>query len=75
VCGLCVLPIVFAVQGHSLPLAVALIGLATAGHQGFSANLFTLSSDLFPRRVVASVVGLGGLAGSLSGAGTGPRRV
>jgi len=50
VCGLCVLPIVFAVQGHSLPLAVALIGLATAGHQGFSANLFTLSSDLFPRR-------------------------
>jgi ACS family hexuronate transporter-like MFS transporter len=48
-------------------VAVALIGLATAGHQGWSANLFTLSSDLFPRRAVASVVGIGGFAGAVGG--------
>ena len=49
---------------------VALIGLATAkkaGHQGWSANLFTLTSDMFPQRAVASVVGLGGFAGAVGG--------
>jgi MFS transporter, ACS family, hexuronate transporter len=44
-----------------------LIGLAAAGHQGFSANLFTLPSDLFPSRAVASVVGIGGMAGAVGG--------
>ena len=39
---------------------VSLIGLAAAGHQGWSANLYTLTSDTFPRSAVASVVGLGG---------------
>lgn len=67
VCGLAVVPVVLAVRVHSLPLTVGLIGLAAAGHQGFSANLFTLSSDLFPRSAVGSVVGLGGLAGAVSG--------
>ncbi len=47
--------------------AVLLIGLAGAAHQAWSANLFTSASDLFPRRAVASVVGLGGMAGSLGG--------
>jgi ACS family hexuronate transporter-like MFS transporter len=47
--------------------AVLLIGLAAAGHQGFSANLFTLTSDLFPSRAVASVVGIGGMAGAVGG--------
>jgi ACS family hexuronate transporter-like MFS transporter len=47
--------------------AVALIGLACAGHQGFSANLFALPSDVFPRWAVGSVVGLGGLSGALGG--------
>jgi ACS family hexuronate transporter-like MFS transporter len=47
--------------------AVLLIGLATAAHQGFSANLFTLTSDLFPRRAVGSVVGIGGFAGAIGG--------
>jgi len=42
-----------------------LIGLAAAGHQGWSANIFTLASDTFPRRAVGSVVGLGGMFGSL----------
>jgi ACS family hexuronate transporter-like MFS transporter len=44
-----------------------LIGLATAGHQGWSANVFTLTSDMFPRHAVGSVVGLGGFAGAVGG--------
>jgi ACS family hexuronate transporter-like MFS transporter len=47
--------------------AVFLIGLAAAAHQGFSANLFTLPSDMFPRKAVASVVGIGGMAGAVGG--------
>jgi ACS family hexuronate transporter-like MFS transporter len=46
---------------------VLLIGLAAAAHQGFSCNLFTLSSDMFPPTVVASVVGIGGMAGAIGG--------
>jgi ACS family hexuronate transporter-like MFS transporter len=44
-----------------------LIGLAAAAHQGFSANIFTLSSDIFPAEAVASVVGIGGMAGAVGG--------
>ncbi|HXT25400.1 MAG TPA: MFS transporter, partial [Candidatus Eisenbacteria bacterium] len=47
--------------------ATVLIGLAAAGHQGFSANLYTLASDLFPTRAVASVVGIAGMAGAVGG--------
>ena len=47
--------------------AVALIGLATAAHQAWSANLFTTVSDMFPRKAVGSVIGLGGMAGSIGG--------
>jgi ACS family hexuronate transporter-like MFS transporter len=67
VCALAVVPIVFVSMAHNLWMAVALIGLATAGHQGWSANLFTLTSDMFPQRAVASVVGLGGFAGAVGG--------
>jgi MFS transporter, ACS family, hexuronate transporter len=67
VCALAVTPIVFAVNAQNLWLAVALIGLATAGHQGWSANVFTLTSDMFPRHAVASVVGIGGFAGAVGG--------
>ena len=67
ICASCVLPIVFASQAGNLWLAVGLIGLATAGHQGWSANVFTLSSDMFPRRAVGSVVGIGGFAGAVGG--------
>ncbi|MEO6103642.1 MAG: MFS transporter [Pseudoxanthomonas sp.] len=66
-CGLCVVPIVFAAQADNLWMAVFLIGLATAGHQGWSANVFTLTSDMFPRHAVASVVGMGGFAGAVGG--------
>jgi ACS family hexuronate transporter-like MFS transporter len=48
-------------------LAVALVGVATAAHQGWSANLYTLASDLFPRAAVGSVVGLGGFGGAVGG--------
>jgi MFS transporter, ACS family, hexuronate transporter len=66
-CALCVLPIVFAYRIDSTWGAVVLIGLAAAGHQGFSANLFTLTSDMFPSQTVGSVVGIGGMAGAVGG--------
>ena len=68
ICALCVVPIVFASMTSSITLAIALISLATAAHQGWSANLFTTVSDQFPRRAVGSVVGIGGLCGGLGGA-------
>lgn len=67
VCALAVVPIVFAARADNLWLAVGLIGLATAGHQGWSANVFTLTSDMFPRHAVGSVVGIGGFAGAVGG--------
>jgi ACS family hexuronate transporter-like MFS transporter len=67
ICALCVTPIVFAYRIESLWGAVLLIGLAAAAHQGFSANLYTLTSDMFPARAVGSVVGIGGMAGAIGG--------
>lgn len=67
VCALCVVPVTFAVQTSQLWVAVGLISLAAAAHQGWSANLFTLASDLFPRRAVGSVTGIGGTAGAVGG--------
>jgi ACS family hexuronate transporter-like MFS transporter len=48
-------------------ITVGLIGLAAAAHQGWSANLFTIPSDTFPRSAVGSVVGLGGFGGAVGG--------
>lgn len=67
ICALSVVPIAIVFRISGLWPATLLIGLAAAGHQGFSANLFTLSSDLFPSRAVASVVGIGGMAGAVGG--------
>ncbi|CAA9385803.1 MAG: Hexuronate transporter [uncultured Pyrinomonadaceae bacterium] len=67
ICALCVVPIVFAAQTSNVWVAVALLSLATAAHQGWSANLFTTTSDMFPRRAVGSVVGIGGMAGAIGG--------
>jgi len=64
--SLCVVPIL-AVTGASDWGAVLLIGLAGAAHQAFSANLFTTVSDSFPKQAVASVIGIGGMAGALGG--------
>lgn len=67
VCAFAVLPIFFAQSIDNLWVAVLIIGIATAAHQAFSANLYTLPSDLFPRAAVGSVVGIGGTAGAVGG--------
>jgi MFS transporter, ACS family, aldohexuronate transporter len=67
VCAICVVPIIFASRVNSVWGAVLLVGLAAAAHQGFSTNLLTLPSDMFPAKVVASVAGLGGAAGAFGG--------
>jgi ACS family hexuronate transporter-like MFS transporter len=66
-CACCVVPVTFAANVKSLWGAVALVSLAAAAHQGWSANIFTLASDMFPRRAVASVVGIGGFGGAVGG--------
>ena len=67
ICAVSVIPIVFAAEASSVWVAVALLSLATAAHQGWSANLFTTVSDIFPRKAVGSVVGLGGMFGAFGG--------
>lgn len=69
VAALLILPTALAPLVDSLWGAVALVSLAAGAHQWWSANLFTLTSDMFPRRAVASVVGIGGFAGAVAGVG------
>ncbi len=66
-CALAVVPIMLAAQTANLWIAVSLVALAAAAHQGWSANLFTLASDMFPKQAVGSVVGIGGMAGAIGG--------
>ncbi len=68
VCALSMPAGIVAVFAGSPWTAIAFISIATSAHQGWSANLFTLSSDIFPKRDVASVVGIGGCAGAIGGA-------
>lgn len=65
--ALLVVPTMFAPRVSGLWGAVALVALAAAAHQGWSANAYTLASDLFPQTAVASVIGIGGAAGALGG--------
>jgi ACS family hexuronate transporter-like MFS transporter len=67
ICACLVVPIIFAAKARNLWVAVSLIGLAAAAHQGWSVNLFTIVSDTFPRRAVGSVVGIGGFGGAVAG--------
>lgn len=67
ICALAVVPIMFAAKTTNLWVAVGLVSIAAAAHQGWSANLFTLTSDMFPKQAVGSVVGIGGMAGSIGG--------
>jgi MFS transporter, ACS family, hexuronate transporter len=67
ICALCVVPIFFAGFTSNLWVAIALISLATAAHQGWSANLFTMVSDSFPKQATASVTGIGGMSGAIGG--------
>jgi len=69
ICALAVTSAVFVGQaGGNLWLAVTLVSIAAASHQGWSCNLYTLPSDMLPKNAVGSVVGLGGMCGALSGA-------
>ncbi|MBV7533998.1 MFS transporter [Chitinophaga sp. sic0106] len=65
--ALCVLPVVLVPYIPNLAVGLGLIGLATAAHQAWSANIFTTVSDMFPKKAVSSVVGIGGMAGSVGG--------
>ncbi len=67
ICALCAVPVGFAALADNLWVAVGIIGLATAAHQGFSANLYTLPGDVFPRSAVGSVIGIGGMIGAIGG--------
>jgi ACS family hexuronate transporter-like MFS transporter len=64
-----IVPTVLAPGVHSMWAAVAIVSLAASAHQGWSANLFTTVSDMFPRRAVASVIGIGGCAGMFAAFG------
>jgi ACS family hexuronate transporter-like MFS transporter len=67
ICAILVIPIVTAAHLSSVVLTVAIIGLAAAAHQGYSANILTTPSDMFPKKAVASVVSLGTSIGSICG--------
>ncbi len=63
----CVLPIFFVRYTTSIWPAVWLISLAAAAHQAWSANIYTIGSDIFPKNILSSVIGIAGMAGSVGG--------
>jgi ACS family hexuronate transporter-like MFS transporter len=67
IAALLIVPTMFAPHAGSLWVAVGIVSVAAAAHQWWSANLFTTASDMFPRRAVASIVGIGGFAGAMGG--------
>jgi len=67
-CAILAIPVILVPHTENLTTAVLLIALAAGGHCGWSANVFSLMSDLFPRKVTASVAGIGGFAGAIGGA-------
>ena len=67
VCALLVVPVIYASQTENLWVAVGLIAIAAAAHQGWSANIFTTASDMFPKQAVGSIVGIGGMMGAVGG--------
>lgn len=67
ICALIILPVSFVAITDNKWLAIILIGIAAAGHQAWSANIFTLVSDVFPKKATASVVGIGGMVGAVAG--------
>jgi ACS family hexuronate transporter-like MFS transporter len=67
ICACCMLPIAMVSQVDNLWIAVGIVSLAAAAHLGWNVNLFTTASDLFPRRALGAVVGIGGMAGAIGG--------
>lgn len=68
ICALCVLPVLLVSKADNMWMAVALISLAAAGHQGWASNIFTLVSDIYPKNAVGSMTGLSGFFGAVGGA-------
>lgn len=67
IAALCALPMVTVASVPEPWMAVLLIGLGTAAHQAFSSNIFTMIADMYPRRAVATIAGMGGAAGAVGG--------
>jgi MFS transporter, ACS family, hexuronate transporter len=67
ICALIILPVAFAPKTDNQWISIVLIGIAAAGHQAWSANVFTFVSDIFPKKATASVVGIGGMIGAMAG--------
>jgi ACS family hexuronate transporter-like MFS transporter len=67
IAALLIVPTMFAPAANTLWVSVAIVGVAAAAHQWWSANIFTLASDMFPRPALGSVVGVGGFAGAMGG--------
>jgi MFS transporter, ACS family, hexuronate transporter len=67
ICALMVVPVAFASQVDDLWVAVAILGMATAGHQGWAANMFAMISDIYPKNMVSTVTGISGFGGSVGG--------
>src|SRR5947208_9462943 len=65
--ALLIVPTAFAPHAGSMWTAVLIVSVAAAAHQGWSANVYTLASDMFPRSAVASISGIGGFAGAMGG--------
>jgi ACS family hexuronate transporter-like MFS transporter len=68
ICAIMVLPLIFVPFIANIWLAVLLISLATAAHQGWASNIFTIASDIFPKNAVGSVTGIAGFFGAVGGA-------
>ncbi|MGF7077673.1 MFS transporter [Mucilaginibacter sp. UYCu711] len=68
ICAMLVLPLVFATQVQNIWLVVIIIGMATAAHQGWASNIFTVISDIYPKQAVGTMAGLSGFTGAIGGA-------
>lgn len=68
ICALIILPVMLVSHLQNLWMAVALISLAAAGHQGWASNIFTIVSDIYPKNAVGSMMGLSGFTGAIGGA-------
>lgn len=68
VCALFVVPVAFDSMVRNTWIAVAILGLAMAGHQGWASNLFAMLADIYPGRAVASITGLTGMGAAFAGA-------
>jgi len=68
VCALLALPLLFATQVQNLWVVVIIIGFATAAHQGWASNIYTVVSDIYPKKAVATLIGLTSFTGAIGGA-------